>query len=269
MDEDFKHFKVAISYTNNSLDRLFVSRENKKQLSENYDVPGHGLDNTNQDMNVVVNTDSSGSEVTVTISTGKKDQSMEHNNRVVYDHNHVENYNILKQVRDLLVSQKLEKNGKKNKSILAKEKNTISDMIKDLNVITKRYMNMTKKGNEETGFFGLLKTKSRVYPIVMGEAGRKMAHNTTIIQENLTSPNRTKNMLLNEFAKISSKGSNLPLNLLLGRKKMITLFQRLKGKDKKGINNTVPFKFNGLPVLQNIRTTTTIPKTSKHALTNP
>ena len=167
-----------------------------------------------------------------------------------------------------MVYKKGETNGRENIFQLPQNKSREAEssaVIRDLNPIIERYMHDMKIGdsNAKTGFFGLLKTKSRVYPIVMGELGKMMAKNTTIIQEHMKSPNRTKNLLLNDFERKTSSKLHLPAKKPTGRNKMIRLFQRSKSLiDSKETDKlepkAVPIKFNGLPVLQNIQTNSKI-----------
>ena len=97
----------------------------ERRITENYKVFGddgnYDHDKKN-DMNVVVNTDTSGA-VTVRISNARKDGRIKEENQQnllidehkVFQHDHyLENQILLKEVRDLLISQKLETNKKEN-----------------------------------------------------------------------------------------------------------------------------------------------------------
>ena len=275
--------------SNKYLNLIFLSKQIKektrheRRITENYEVfgdDGNYYQDKKNDMNVVVNTDTSGS-VTVTISNARKDESIEEENQQkilinddkVFQHDHyLENQILLKEVRDLLISQKLETNNKENELRFTEEfkKHNLSELIQNLDELKNEFGGKINKSGDDigdTGFFGILKTRSRVYPMVWGGAGLKMAQNTSIIQQHLASPNRTKNMLLQEFAKKPSHHFNLPVNTSSGGNKMIRIFQRGKERDQK--NLSLPFKSNGLPILQNIKTNTTIPKLSHHVLGKP
>jgi len=261
--------------------------DHDKEANKDMDDPTYD-DNANVDkpaMNVVVNTNSAGSQVTVTIENISKDKKMKQEKRnkklPVTNENYeehkqieqlqdLEKHNLLKEVRDLLISQKVETNERENMFQLPQKKSReaeLSAVIRELNPIIKRYKHDIKNGdaNAETGFFGLLKTKSRVYPIVMGELGKMMAKNTTIIQEHMKSPNRTKNLLLNDFERKTSSKLHLPAKKPTGRNKMIRLFHRSKSlitskETDKLEPKSVPIKFNALPVLQNIQTNSKVSK---------
>jgi hypothetical protein len=108
----------------------------------------------------------------------------------------------------------------------------------------------------------------------MGKAGKKMAQNTTIIQQHLNSPTRTKNLLLNAFERKNNSKAFLPKSISLGRRKVMKLFQRSKdrhdahhsigsNKEKTSEPRSFVFKLNGLPVFQNIQNNTKIPEKSK------
>ena len=221
----------------------------------------HGEDSKNdkQDMNVVINTDIHGSKITVKISNERKDMTIKNENKKrimlgkenkLYHHDHqLEKQNLLKEVRDLLVSQKRE-NSKRVKEFYNED---LLDVMENLNLITQRYKSITNSGDErsDTELFRILKTQGRVLPIIMGEA------NATITQDYLSSHNSTNDILLQEDPKKPSEQFTLPVNSE-GRKKMIRIFQRPRDEDQK--NLTLPLKSSGLPVLQNLNTDTIVPR---------
>ena len=225
----------------------------------------YGKDNKNdkQDMNVVINTDIHGSKITVKISNERKDITIkkEDKKRIMlgkenklYHHDHqLEKQNLLKEVRDLLVSQKRE-NSKRVKEFYNEDKRTdLSDVMENLNLIAQRYKSIKNSGDErsDTELFGILKTQGRVLPIIMGEA------NATITQDYLSSHNSTNDILLQEDPKKPSEQFTLPVNSE-GRKKMIRIFQRPRDEDQK--NLTLQLKSSGLPVLQNLKNDTIVPR---------
>ena len=85
---------------------------------------------------------------------------------------------LLKKVRDFLISQKVEAEDSESEFDLPDEKESdlvLSEMIDDLNPILKRYNHISKHVDDstETGFLGLLKTSSRVYGHGWQENGTK------------------------------------------------------------------------------------------------
>ena len=231
----------------------------------------------NSGTNVVVN--SGGSEVTITIrkvgDEVKNKQELRRHELPVnmeidnnYSSKHFENHGILSEIRDMLVLKNQEK--KENENLIDTHYKQIgnldtSNIIQDLSPIFRRLGNFS--GNQkDTGFFGILKTKNRVYPIVMGEAGKKMARNTSVIQQHLKSPLRTRNLLLTKYEGTRNKTrSYLPIKNSGNKKKILNIFQRLQNHQDKNISasidkilenktsNPLSFIFNGLPVLQEIK----------------
>jgi hypothetical protein len=133
-------------------------------------------------MNVVVNTNNSGSQVIITIVSGRKEENLKQvlrKNEFPVEHEMIKDYRdfrhqqdfekqqLLQEVRDLLVSQKVDEEESESEFELPDGMDSdlvVSDMIHDLNPILRRYNHLSKhvEDNTDTGFFGLLKTSNRV-----------------------------------------------------------------------------------------------------------
>ena len=202
----------------------------------------------------------------VTIKKEDHDRKMfEEDYKLFPNYPHLEKLILLEEVRELLVSQKPENDKRDNDKDFQEEnkKTDLSQLIQDMNLITQRYKNMTKTG--DSGFSGIIKNQGRVLPIIVGDARVKMVQNTTLIQDFQSGHNTTKDILVQEDHKPSAQYSS-PVNRE-GRKKMIRIFPRPIYEYQKNLSS--PFKSNGLPVLQNIMTNTTVLEQFHDDVTKP